>query len=62
MLVEAFESGQDILSYIRNLTEYNGTADKITKGARTGNFRPAPAVWIIKDGNASFVARIAVTR
>jgi hypothetical protein len=50
MLVQAFESGQDVLTYIRGMTEYDGTAGKITKQAGTGNFRSAPAVWVIKDG------------
>jgi hypothetical protein len=32
------------------MTEYSGTAGKITKKAGTGNFRSAPSVWVIKDG------------
>ena|SRR5215831_18984192 len=39
MLVQAFESEQDVLTYIRSMTEYNGAAGKITKEAGTGNFR-----------------------
>ena len=35
MLVQAFESGQDVLSYVRRMTEYSGTAGKITKQAGT---------------------------
>jgi ABC-type branched-subunit amino acid transport system substrate-binding protein len=50
MLVEAFESGEDVLSYIRGMTEYSGTAGKITKQAGSGNFRSAPAVWEIENG------------
>ena len=50
MLVQGFESGEDILPYFRRMTEYDGTAGKITKKAGTGNFRSAPAVWIIKSG------------
>ena len=50
LLVEAFESGQDVLTYIRGMTEFSGTAGKITKQAGTGNFRSAPAIWVIKDG------------
>lgn len=50
MLVQAFESGQNVLTYIRGMTEYSGTAGKITKRAGTGNFRSAPAVWVIKNG------------
>ena len=50
MLVQGFESGVEILTYIRGMTEYDGTAGKITKKAGSGNFRSAPAVWVIKDG------------
>jgi hypothetical protein len=50
MLVQGFESGEEILPYIRRMTEYNGTAGKITKQAGSGNFRSAPAVWAIKNG------------
>ena len=50
LLVEAFESGQDVLTYIRGMTEFSGTAGKITKQAGTGNFRSAPAIWVIKEG------------
>ena len=50
MLVQGFESGQGVLTYVRRMTEYGGTAGKITKQAGTGNFRSAPAVWVIKNG------------
>ncbi len=50
MLVQGFESSTDVLTYIRRMTEYSGTAGRITKGAGSGNFRSAPAVWVIKDG------------
>ena len=50
MLVQAFESGQDVLTYVRHMTEYDGTAGKITKQSGTGNFRSAPAVWVITNG------------
>ncbi len=50
MLVQGFESKQDVLTYVRRMTEYSGTAGKITKVAGTGNFRSAPALWVIKDG------------
>ena len=49
ILVQGFERG-DVLNYIRGMTEYDGTAGKITKEAGTGNFRSAPAVWVIKNG------------
>jgi len=50
MLVQGFESGQEVLPYFRRMTEYDGTAGKITKKAGTGNFRSSPAVWLIKNG------------
>ena len=50
ILVDGFESGQDVLAYVRRMTEYGGTAGTITKKAGTGNFRSAPAVWVIKNG------------
>ncbi len=50
MLVQGFESRQDVLTHIRRMTEYRGTAGKITKQAGSGNFRSAPAVWVINNG------------
>ncbi len=50
ILAQGFESGQDVLTYVRGMTEYSGTAGKINKQAGTGNFRSAPAVWVIKNG------------
>lgn len=47
MLVEGFESRQDVLTYICGRTDYGGTAGKITKVAGSGNFRSSPAVWAI---------------
>jgi hypothetical protein len=32
------------------MTEYVGTAGKITKKGGSGNFRSAPAVWVINNG------------
>jgi hypothetical protein len=55
MLVQGFESGEEILPYIRRMTEYGGTAGKITKQAGSGNFRSAPAVWAIKNGAPALV-------
>lgn len=55
MLVRGFESGEDILPYVRRMTEYRGTAGKITKQAGSGNFRSAPAVWVIKNGRPALV-------
>jgi ABC-type branched-subunit amino acid transport system substrate-binding protein len=50
MLVAGFESGQDVPTYVRGMTEYHGIAGRITKAAGTGNFRSAPAVWVIRNG------------
>ena len=50
MLVQGFENGPDVLAYIRGMTAYNGTAGMITKEAGSGNFRSAPAVWVIENG------------
>jgi ABC-type branched-subunit amino acid transport system substrate-binding protein len=50
MLVQGFESGEEILTYVRGMTEYDGTAGTITKQAGSGNFRSAPAVWVISNG------------
>ena len=55
ILVDAFESGRDVLGYVRGMTEFSGTSGKITKQAGTGNFRSAPAVWVIKGGKATLV-------
>ena len=49
MLVEGFESG-DALKHIRSMTEYKGTAGRIMKKQGTGNFRSAPAIWVIRNG------------
>jgi ABC-type branched-subunit amino acid transport system substrate-binding protein len=57
MLVDAFESGENALSYIRRMTEFRGTAGTITKAAGTGNFRSAPAVWQITNGRPALLTR-----
>jgi ABC-type branched-subunit amino acid transport system substrate-binding protein len=57
MLVQGFESGEDILSYVRRMTEYQGTAGRITKQAGTGNFRSAPALWVIQHGKPTLAER-----
>ena len=55
MLVQGLESGQGVLTYVRGMTTYNGTAGRITKEAGSGNFRSAPAVWVIKNGKPALV-------
>lgn len=57
MLVEAFESRQDPVTYIRQMTEFRGTAGTITKAAGTGNFRSSPAVWQIIDGRPTLIGQ-----
>ena len=59
MLMEAFESGQEVLPYIRRMTEYRGTAGSITKQAGTGNFRSAPAIWVIKNGKPAIAEALS---
>jgi ABC-type branched-subunit amino acid transport system substrate-binding protein len=56
MLVEGFESAEGVLPHVRGMTEFRGTAGKITKQAGSGNFRSAPALWIIKDGRPALVS------
>jgi ABC-type branched-subunit amino acid transport system substrate-binding protein len=56
ILVAGFESGQGVLEYVRAMTEFDGTAGRITKQAGTGNFRSSPAVWVIKGGKPSLPA------
>ena len=50
ILVQGFESGQNIAEYVRGVTEYNGPAGKITREPGSGNFRSTPAVWVIENG------------
>ena len=55
MLVQGFESADGVLPHVRRMTEYAGTAGKITKQAGTGNFRSSPAVWVIKNGKPTLL-------
>jgi hypothetical protein len=55
MIVQAFEHGQNPAVYIRNLTTYDGTADELVKDPGSGNFKSAPAVWMIKNGKPELV-------
>jgi ABC-type branched-subunit amino acid transport system substrate-binding protein len=55
MLVQGFESGEEILTYIRRMTGYHGTAGQITKKAGSGNFRSRPAVWVIRNGKPALM-------
>jgi ABC-type branched-subunit amino acid transport system substrate-binding protein len=50
ILVQGFESDSGVLAHLRGLTEFAGTAGKITKQSGTGNFRSSPAVWVIQGG------------
>ena len=57
MLVEGFESG-DVLGHVRSMTDYEGTAGRITKEAGTGNFRSAPAIWTIRNGRPTLAGQV----
>ena len=53
MLAEAFERGENPAVYLRNLTSYQGTADRLTKVRGSGNFQSRPAVWVMRGGKPS---------
>jgi ABC-type branched-subunit amino acid transport system substrate-binding protein len=55
MIVRAFEQGQNPAVYLRNLTTYEGTAGTLTKQPGSGNFKSAPAVWVIRGGKPSLL-------
>ncbi len=55
MIVQAFERGENPAVYLRNLATYDGTADMLVKGPGSGNFKSAPAVWMIKNGKPELV-------
>jgi ABC-type branched-subunit amino acid transport system substrate-binding protein len=50
MLVDGFESNQGVVSYLRGLTRYDGSASVITREPTSGNFRSNPVVWVVKNG------------
>jgi ABC-type branched-subunit amino acid transport system substrate-binding protein len=50
MLVDAFEHGENPAVHLRNLTSYEGTADRLTKEPGSGNFQSRPAVWVMRGG------------
>jgi hypothetical protein len=49
----AFEQRQNPAVYLRDLRTYDGTAGIVTKEPGSGNFKSAPAVWVIRDGKPS---------
>ncbi|HEX2460419.1 MAG TPA: ABC transporter substrate-binding protein [Vicinamibacterales bacterium] len=53
MIARAFEQGQNPAVYLRDLRTYAGTAGTVTKEPGSGNFKSAPAVWVIRDGKPS---------
>jgi ABC-type branched-subunit amino acid transport system substrate-binding protein len=55
ILVDAFESGQDVAGYVRAVTRYRGTAGTIVRPPGRGNYRSTPAVWIIANGRPAIV-------
>lgn len=50
MVIDAFESGQDPVAYLRTLTAYDGPAGRLSRDEASGNFRSRPAVWEIRAG------------
>jgi ABC-type branched-subunit amino acid transport system substrate-binding protein len=50
MIVQAFEHGRNPAVYLRELTTYDGTADRLTKRRGSGNFQSTPAVWVMRNG------------
>jgi ABC-type branched-subunit amino acid transport system substrate-binding protein len=57
MLAQAFEQGRNPAVYLRELTTYDGTADRLTKQPGSGNFESVPAVWIMKGGKPKLLRR-----
>jgi ABC-type branched-subunit amino acid transport system substrate-binding protein len=55
MLVDAFEHGENPAVHLRNLTAYDGTADRLTKERGGGNFQSRPAVWVMRSGKPTLV-------
>ena len=55
MIVEAFERGENPAVYLRKLETYEGTAGRVTKEPRTGNFKSIPAVWTIRNGRPALI-------
>jgi ABC-type branched-subunit amino acid transport system substrate-binding protein len=57
LLVAAYEAGRNPAVYLRELTTYDGTADRLTKAPGSGNFQSAPAVWGIEGGRPKLLLR-----
>ena len=57
MLVQAYEHGRNPAVYLRELTTYDGTADRLTKERGSGNFQSVPAVWVMKGGKPKLLFR-----
>ncbi|HYY52165.1 MAG TPA: ABC transporter substrate-binding protein [Myxococcales bacterium] len=55
LLVDAFESGEDPVAYVRARTAYDGTAGRVTRAPGSGNFRSRPAVWRIANGKPQLI-------
>ncbi len=53
MIARAFEQGQNPSVYLRDLRTYDGIAGTLTKEPDSGNFKSAPAVWVIRNGKPS---------
>jgi len=50
MIVRAYESGVNPAVFIRRIAKYEGAAGVVTKNRGSGNFKSAPAVWMIRNG------------
>ena len=50
IVIDAFESGDDVATYLRGVTRHEGAAGTIVRAPGSGNFRSRPAVWIINNG------------
>jgi ABC-type branched-subunit amino acid transport system substrate-binding protein len=57
LLVDAYEQQRNPAVYLRELTTYDGTADRLTKEPGSGNFQSAPAVWVIEGGRPKLLLR-----
>ena len=56
IFVDGIESDAGLVSYLQELTNYNGSNGLITREPGSGNFRSTPVVWVVKDGCAEVQA------
>jgi ABC-type branched-subunit amino acid transport system substrate-binding protein len=55
MIARAFEQRRNPAAYLRALTSYDGTADRLTKVPGSGVFQSTPAVWVVEGGKPTLV-------